>query len=168
MPTVKTEECLLHVSTSEKSVSDLIPPAEWANTWLLKNSMCIKFLITGTYADGAWVETFSIGYYGIWGGHGFIDASDIALILGAGPVGISATMVAATAGAKTIVIDPLPKRRELAMKYGADLCLDPTAGPIAEQVMDVTNGHGGDVCVEASGNDNAIASLLISQLTVQE
>ncbi len=45
------------------------------------------------------------------------------------------------------------------MKYGADLCLDPTAGPIEEQVMDVTNGHGGDVCVEASGNDTAIASL---------
>ena len=29
-----------------------------------------------TYADGAWVETFSIGYFGIWGNGGFIDASD--------------------------------------------------------------------------------------------
>lgn len=112
-----------------------------------------------TYADGAWVETFSIGYYGIWGGNGYIDASDIAIISGAGPVGLSAAMVASTSGAKTIVIDPLPKRRELAMKYGAEIVLDPTAGDIAEQVMDATDGHGGDVCVEASGNDNAIASL---------
>ena len=112
-----------------------------------------------TYADGAWVETFSIGYYGIWGGGGFIDASDTAIILGAGPVGLSATMVAATSGAKTIVVDPLAKRREMAKKYGAEIVLDPSAGNIEEMVMDVTNGHGGDVCVEASGNDNAIASL---------
>ncbi len=112
-----------------------------------------------TYADGAWVETFSIGYFGIWGNGGYIDASDIAIILGAGPVGISTAMVAATSGAKTIVIDPLPKRREMALRYGAEVVLDPAAGDIAEQVMDVTQGHGGDVCVEASGNDQAIASL---------
>ncbi len=111
------------------------------------------------YEDGAWVETFSIGYFGIWGNGGFIDASDIAIICGAGPVGLSATMVAATSGAKTIVIDPLELRRETAKKYGAEIVLNPLAGNIAEQVMDITGGHGGDVCVEASGNDNAIASL---------
>ncbi len=51
----------------------------------------------------AWVETFSIGYFGIWGNGGYIDASDTALILGAGPVGISATMVCATSGAKQLL-----------------------------------------------------------------
>jgi L-iditol 2-dehydrogenase len=112
-----------------------------------------------TYADGAWVETFSIGYFGIWGNGGYIDASDTAIILGAGPVGLSAAMTAATSGAKTIVIDPLPKRRETALRYGAEIVLDPTAGDILEQVMAVTDGQGGDVCVEASGNDAAIASL---------
>jgi threonine dehydrogenase-like Zn-dependent dehydrogenase len=112
-----------------------------------------------SYADGAWVETFSIGYFGIWGNGGYIDASDIAIINGAGPVGLSATMVAATSGAKTIVIDPLKKRRDTALKYGAELVLDPSSKDIYEQVMDITNGHGGDVVVEASGNDKAIASL---------
>ncbi|MCF7940314.1 MAG: alcohol dehydrogenase catalytic domain-containing protein [Spirochaetia bacterium] len=112
-----------------------------------------------SYADGAWVETFSIGYFGIWGNGGYIDASDICIINGAGPVGLSATMVAATSGAKTIVIDPLAKRRETALKYGAEIVLDPTASDIVKQVMDVTNGHGGDVVVEASGNDTAIASV---------
>jgi L-iditol 2-dehydrogenase len=112
-----------------------------------------------TYADGAWVETFSIGYFGIWGNGGYIDASDIAIILGAGPVGLSAVMVADTSGAKTIVVDPLPKRREIAKKYGAEITLDPSGGDIVEQIMDITKGHGGDVCVECSGNDAAIASL---------
>ncbi|MCF7953552.1 MAG: alcohol dehydrogenase catalytic domain-containing protein [Spirochaetales bacterium] len=112
-----------------------------------------------SYADGAWVETFSIGYFGIWGNGGCIDASDIAIINGAGPVGLSAAMVAATSGAKTIVVDPLKNRRDTALKFGAEIVLDPTEKSIYEQVMDVTGGHGGDVCVEASGNDNAIASL---------
>ena len=111
------------------------------------------------FSDGAWVETFSIGYFGIWGNGGHIDASDIAIILGAGPVGLSAAMVAATSGAKTIVVDPLQLRRDTALKYGAEIVLDPSSGDIAEQIMAVTNGHGGDVCVEASGNDKAIASL---------
>lgn len=111
------------------------------------------------YADGAWVETFSIGYFGIWGNGGYVDASDTAIILGAGPVGLSAAMVASTSGAKTIVVDPLPLRREAAKKYGAEIVVDPTDGSFYEQIMDLTNGHGGDVCVEASGNDTAIASL---------
>ena len=55
--------------------------------------------------------------------------------------------------------DPLENRRQTALKYGAEIVLDPTEKDIYEQVMDVTNGHGGDVCVEASGNDKAIASL---------
>jgi threonine dehydrogenase-like Zn-dependent dehydrogenase len=105
------------------------------------------------------VETFSIGYFGIWGNGGYIDASDTAIILGAGPVGLSAAMVAATSGAKTIVIDPLKLRRDTALKYGAEIVLDPSEGNIEEKVMEVTGGRGGDVCVEASGNDKAIASL---------
>lgn len=112
-----------------------------------------------TFADGAWVETFSIGYYGIWGNGGHIDASDIAVVLGGGPVGLSACMVAATSGAKVIAVDPLKNRREAALKYGAEIALDPTEKDIVEQIMDITGGHGADVAVECSGNDNAIASL---------
>ena len=114
---------------------------------------------TWTYEDGAWVETFSIGYFGIWGNGGFIDAADTAVILGAGPIGLSASMVAAPAGAKTIVVDPLENRRKTALSYGADLVIDPTAAPLIEQIMDATNSNGGSVVVEASGNDQAIASL---------
>jgi len=112
-----------------------------------------------TYADGAWVETFSIGYFGIWGNGGYIDASDTAIVLGVGPVGLSALMTAKTAGARTIAVDPLENRRLVARKYGADEVIDPSAAPLIEQIMDMTEGCGGSVVVEASGNDEAIASL---------
>ncbi len=108
---------------------------------------------------GAWVETFSIGYFGIWGNGGYIDASDTALILGCGPVGVSACMVAKTSGAKTIVADPSPTRREWASRYGADVALDSLAPDFREQLLQATDGNGPSVLVEASGNDAAIASI---------
>ena len=111
-----------------------------------------------SFEDGGWVETFSIGYFAIWGNGGFIDAGDIALILGAGPVGISAAMVAATSGAQTIVIDPIDKRRERALQYGAEAVVDP-ADNLVEQIEQLTDGRMGTVVVECSGNDAAIASL---------
>lgn len=108
---------------------------------------------------GAWVETFSIGYFGIWGNGGYIDASDTALILGCGPVGISACMVAKTSGAKTIVADPSPVRRAWAEKYGADVVLDSLAPDFRERLLEASNGNSPSVLVEASGNDTAIASI---------
>ncbi len=112
-----------------------------------------------TFEDGAWVETFSIGYFGLWGNGGYIDASDEVVILGAGPVGLSATMVAKTSGAKTIVVDPLKNRREVALKYGADYVVDPTEGDLKAKILELTDGRGATVVAEASGNDNSIASV---------
>jgi threonine dehydrogenase-like Zn-dependent dehydrogenase len=112
-----------------------------------------------TYEDCAWVETFSIGYYGVWGNGGYIDASDDAIILGAGPVGLSACMTARTSGAQTIIVDPLSSRRERALKYGATAAVDNSKDGWIDEIYRLTDGRGGSVVVECSGNDRAIASL---------
>ncbi len=112
-----------------------------------------------SFENAAWVETFSIGYFGIWGNGGFIDASDRAVIFGAGPVGLSTAMVAKTSGAQVIMVDPIDSRRRRSLQYGADNAVDPTGSNLEEQIMDLTGGEGASVCVEASGNDIAIASL---------
>ncbi len=111
------------------------------------------------FEEGAWVETFSIGYFGLWGNGGYVDASDDVAILGAGPVGLSALMTAKTAGAHTIMIEPLGFRRETAARFGADEVVDPAAGDLAERMRKLTGGRGPSVVVEASGNDRAIASI---------
>ena len=112
-----------------------------------------------SYAMGAWVETFSIGYFGIWGNGGYIDASDTAVIFGCGPVGISAVMTAKTSGAKVIAVDPIASRRDLALKYGADYVLDPGVGDLKAEIDALTNGRGPSVIAEASGNDKAIQAI---------
>lgn len=107
---------------------------------------------------GAWHEPFSIGYYGVWGNGHHIDASDIAIISGGGPIGMTAAIVAMTSGAKTIMIDPIESRRTRAEAYGVDAVIDPSE-KLVEQVMDHTWGRGGDVLVECSGNDRALDAL---------
>jgi len=112
-----------------------------------------------SYEEGAWVETFSIGYFGIWGNGGYVDASDDVTVFGAGPVGLSALMVAKTSNARTIMIEPLEYRRNIAMQYGADAVIDPANINLKEEVLKLTDGRGPSVVVEASGNDKAIASI---------
>lgn len=58
------------------------------------------------YDLGAWVETFNVGYWGVWGNGCNPDASDDVAVIGGGPIGLTAAMVCKTAGARVIVIDP--------------------------------------------------------------
>lgn len=118
-----------------------------------------RFPDSWSFEEGAWVETFSIGYFGLWGNNGSVDASDNVVIMGAGPVGLSALMVAKTARARTIMVEPLASRRDTARKFGADEVVDPAAIDLKETISRLTDGHGASVVVEASGNDKAIAAL---------
>jgi threonine dehydrogenase-like Zn-dependent dehydrogenase len=112
-----------------------------------------------SFEEGAIVEPFSVGYFGIWGNGGFIDASDTCVIFGAGMIGLSALIVSKRSGATTLVVEPVSYRAEMARRYGADHVLDPLTAPLKESVMNLTGGRGGSVVVEASGNDRAIASI---------
>jgi len=111
-----------------------------------------------SYIKGSWIENFSVGYFGIWGNGGYVDASDDVIIVGGGPIGLSTAMVAKTSNAKVILIEPLENRRDIALKYGADFAIDPSDGKVKENILKITNGKGGSVIIEASGNDKGIAS----------
>lgn len=112
-----------------------------------------------SFEEGALVEPFSVGYFGIWGNGGYIDASDICIIFGSGMIGLSALIVAKTAGATTIMVEPIHYRTEMAWRFGADHVIDPSSVSLKEEVIKLTEGRGGSVVVEASGNDKAIASI---------
>ncbi len=112
-----------------------------------------------SFEEGAWVETFSIGYFGLWGNGGSVDAADRVVVFGAGPVGLSSLMTAGMSGARTIMVDPLSFRRETALKFGADNAVDPTTEGWKDRIEDLTDGMGPSVIVEASGSDAAIASI---------
>jgi L-iditol 2-dehydrogenase len=80
-----------------------------------------------------------------------VNAFDIVLITGAGPVGLGGVVNAKFRGARAIVAEYHPYRVEYAKRLGADAVVDPRAEDVAKQLLDLTGGLGVDKAVECSG-----------------
>lgn len=89
---------------------------------------------------------------------GNIEPGDVVAVIGAGPVGICAAIVAVHLGAaKVFSLDLEPARLSLARRYGAEpvLASDPKA---LVQLRDATSGRGVDVALECVGSEAATRS----------
>ena len=85
---------------------------------------------------------------------GPVRVNETVVVQGAGPVGLSAVLVAAVAGAREIiVIDGVAQRLEIAKTLGATatVSLDQAPEERRRQVYDLTGHNGPDVVVEAAG-----------------
>src|SRR5947207_10485863 len=103
-----------------------------------------------SFAQGAFVEPFSVAYSAAAAAGG-IDASDEVAVVGGGPIGLLCTLAAATMGGSVTLIEPQAHRRALGLEIGARRAIDPTAGALTEQVSEATAGRGFDVVIEAAG-----------------
>ncbi|RRQ25645.1 NAD(P)-dependent alcohol dehydrogenase [Rhodococcus sp. Eu-32] len=82
------------------------------------------------------------------------------VVAGAGSVGLAAVMGAVVRGLSTIIaVEPHASRRELALELGATHVIDPTSGPVPEQVRAILPG-GVDYAIDSSGVPAVIESLL--------
>ena len=64
----------------------------------------------------------------------------------------------ATMGGSVTLIEPQAHRRALGLEVGAKRTIDPSAGPLTEQVNESTGGRGFDVVIEAAGVPKAMAT----------
>lgn len=112
-----------------------------------------------TDSQAALVEPFSCAYFAAMRA-GNINASDTAVVFGAGPIGLSCVAVAATLGARVIAAEPDATRGDLARQLGAEEVLDPTSDDFVDQVLELTAGQGANVVMEASGQPAAMAATL--------
>ena len=90
-----------------------------------------------------------------------VRPGDRVAVIGLGAIGLIALQIAAKIGASTVIgIDPIEKRREIAMKTGAHYTLDSTAGDVGMEMKRLTGKQGVDVIIETSGNVYALQSAL--------
>jgi isopropanol dehydrogenase (NADP+) len=69
-----------------------------------------------------------------------------------GPVGLMATAGARLLGAGLIIaVESIPRRKELARQYGADVVIDHTEQDPVEAIRELTGGQGVDSAIEALG-----------------
>ncbi|HET7596250.1 MAG TPA: alcohol dehydrogenase catalytic domain-containing protein [Burkholderiales bacterium] len=103
-----------------------------------------------TYDQAAAVQVLGIGYHAV--AHRVRPRSgERVAVIGAGPVGLGAALVAKALGAEVTVFEPLSYRLAMARKLGVERALNPLDIDLRGEVLALTGGRGFDKVVECVG-----------------
>ena len=115
-----------------------------------------------TFDQLALVETLAIGCHAV--NRGAPQAGEHVLVIGAGPIGLSAIEFAKLSGARTIVMDMNAGRLAFVReKMGVPDTIELTPGGEAaavEQLSAITNGQLADVVIDATGSNKSMSAAL--------
>ena len=101
---------------------------------------------------GSLVEPTSVAYNAVIERGGGIRPGENVVILGGGPIGAAACAVLKRQGAAAVILsEPSASRREMALSMGATHAINPMEVNAAEAVLDITNGVGAGIILEATG-----------------
>jgi aryl-alcohol dehydrogenase len=91
-----------------------------------------------------------------------VQPGSTVVIAGAGPVGLSAVLAAVVREAASIIaVDLHESRRSLATELGATHAVDPKAGPLSEQIREISP-EGADYAVDTTAVTTVVEQLLAS------
>jgi D-arabinose 1-dehydrogenase-like Zn-dependent alcohol dehydrogenase len=84
-----------------------------------------------------------------------VSGNDTLAIFGQGPVGLSATQLAAAMGARVIALDISPQRLERARAFGAAETINPSNVDAVAAIRELTHGLGADLTLDTSSSPEA-------------
>ncbi len=107
-----------------------------------------------TFEDGVLITTAGTSLYAIDVAGGYIAGDDV-VVIGPGPVGLTAVQACRALGAgRVILVGTRASRLATGARLGADHLIDAsTTDPVA-RVRELTGGQGADLVIEASGNNH--------------
>mgnify|MGYP000882041277 FL=1 len=104
------------------------------------------------FLAGSLVEPTSVAYNAVIERGGGIRPGDNVVICGGGPIGVAACAILKRMGAARVILsEPMKERAELGKKLGADYLIDPTKEDFATRVLELTDGMGASLFLEATG-----------------
>lgn len=132
----------------------------FAELTLVKEAMAVPVPSGVDARRAALVEPLSVGMHAAR--RTAAGAGHVVAVHGAGPIGLATALCLRAFGARTLLSDPSPRRREAAAALGFDEVLDPTATDAAEEIVARTDGVGVDASVDAAGVSAALETALAS------
>jgi threonine dehydrogenase-like Zn-dependent dehydrogenase len=94
---------------------------------------------------------------------GQVRLGDRVAVFGLGAIGQVALQIARVAGARWVVaVDPIERRRQAALRHGADQAFDPKQIDAGVAIKEASDGIGVDVAMETSGSSAALYDALRS------
>lgn len=111
-----------------------------------------------SYAEGAMVEPLAVGMHAA--NKAQIKPGDVAVVMGAGPIGILTALAALAGGCSQIILTDMQQEKlELAAKLGPIRPVNVAQENLVEVVSELTGDWGADIVFECSGNEKAAASV---------
>jgi 2-desacetyl-2-hydroxyethyl bacteriochlorophyllide A dehydrogenase len=95
------------------------------------------------------VEPLTVGCHAV--SRGRVSQEDTVAVFGCGGVGLGAISASAFGGAKTIAVDVDETKLAIARKAGATHALNSSTESLHDRLLELTNGRGPDVVIEAIG-----------------
>ena len=109
--------------------------------------------------EAALIEPLSVGHHAVT--RSGAKAGDVALIGGAGPIGLLTAAVLKGLGVTTIISELSGARKAKALSSGvADHVLDPSSEDVPTRVLELTGGVGADIGFECAGVDVVLDTLM--------
>ena len=105
--------------------------------------------------SACFVEPASVAVHAL--ARGRLQAGEQVVVFGAGPIGLATLVAAVHAGARVLSVDPLPGRRDLAKRLGAEIVAWGSPEDLAAQAREWTGGEGPPLAVETSGEAGLLA-----------
>ena len=110
--------------------------------------------------DGAMLEPLGVALHAWDLAHVRVGAT--VAVIGCGPIGLMMIQLALTSGARRVIaVDPLPHRRQAALRYGAEVALTDTEALDASTWQELS-GLGCDNTFEISGHPDAVAEAMLA------
>jgi threonine dehydrogenase-like Zn-dependent dehydrogenase len=104
------------------------------------------------FLAGSLVEPTSVAYNALIERGGGIRPGDKVVICGGGPVGMAACAILKRQGASVVILsEPQEDRAKMGLEMDADYVINPLVEDFAEKVLDLTDGMGADLYLEATG-----------------
>ena len=120
--------------------------------------MLVKMPDDMDWTDAAMAEPLTISLHGIH--RGGLKAGEYCAIIGAGPIGLLAGMIAQAYGAHAILLDLVQERLDFAKKLGIEYVINSEKENAIEKVREITGGVMAQQVMECSGANAAIVSAL--------
>jgi threonine dehydrogenase-like Zn-dependent dehydrogenase len=95
------------------------------------------------------VEPLAVGFHAA--SRARITADDTVAVIGCGGVGLGAVAASSSRGARTICIDVDDEKLDVARLAGAALTVNSAHEALHQRLLEMTDGHGPDVVIEAVG-----------------
>lgn len=113
---------------------------------------------TVSFEEGAMIEPLAVGMHAA--NKAQIKPGDLAVVIGAGPIGMLTALAALAGGCSQVVLsDVVQPKLDLAATLGPIVPVNVTRESLVEVVNKLTDDWGADVVFECSGNAKAAASV---------